>query len=151
MAKKGGKQAGRHLAKAKGLKEKSLSIISSASGLMGVFSSWTVCHNVCTAAIALLAVIGIAVTGMPLLFLQGVAVPFWTAAVILFAVLLFLKLRKMGCLSGRMLTLNAGLIVFGTPLQPLQQFSLVFRIAGGALVLAAIAMFISGRIRTRMK
>lgn len=139
------------LAKAKGLKAKSLSIISSASGLMGVFSSWTVCHNVCTAAIALLAIIGITVTGMPLLFLQSVAVPFWTAAVILFAVLLFLKLRKMGCLSGRMLTLNAGLIVFGTPLQSLQQFSLLFRIAGGALVLAAIVMFISGRIRIRMK
>jgi len=70
------------LAKAKGLKERFLSIISSASGLMGVFSSWTVCHNVCTAAIALLAVIGITVTGMPLLFLQGVAVPLWTVAVI---------------------------------------------------------------------
>ncbi len=132
-----------------GLKEKLLSFASSLSGLMGVFSSWTVCHNVCTAAIALLAIIGITVTGMPLLFLQGVAVPFWTAAVILFAVLLFLKLRKMGCLSGRMLTLNAGLIVFGTPLQPLQQFSLLFRIAGGALILAAAVMLIRSRLRKK--
>lgn len=137
------------LAKAAGLKEKILSLTSSLSGLMGVFSSWTVCHNVCTAAIALLAIIGITVTGMPLLFLQGVAVPFWTAAVILFAVLLFLKLRKMGCLSGRMLALNAGLIVFGMPLQPLQQFSLLFRIAGGALILAAAVMLIRSRLRKK--
>src|SRR3989338_7509584 len=133
--------------KSTGVKEKILSATSSASGLMGVFSSWTVCHNVCTAAIALLAIIGITVTGMPLLFLQSVAVPFWSAAVILFAVLLFLKLRKMGCLSGRMLALNAGLIVFGTPLQSLQQFSLLFRVAGGALILAAAIMFISSKVK----
>ena len=82
----------------KGLKENIVSAISGFSGLMGVFSSWTVCHNVCTAAIALLAIIGITVTGMPLLFLQSVAVPFWTAAVILLIVLLILKWRKMGCL-----------------------------------------------------
>ncbi len=131
--------------KATGLKEKILSLTSSFSGLMGVFSSWTVCHNVCIALIALLAIIGITVVGMPLLFLQKVAVPFWTVAVILFAVLLALKMRKMGCLSGKALTLNAGLIVFGMPLQSLQQFSLLFRVAGGAIILAAVAMFISGR------
>ncbi len=146
MKKKSGKQA-----KSTGLKEKILSFGSGISGLMGVFSSWTVCHSVCTAAIALLAIIGITVTGMPLLFLQSVAVPFWTAAVILFAVLLFLKLRKMGCLSGKMLTLNAGLIVFATPLQPLQQFSLLFRVAGSVLILAAVVMFVRSRIRVRVK
>lgn len=144
MKKKAGKPA-----KATGIKEKSVSIISSASGFMGVFGSWTVCHNVCTAAIAILAVIGVTVTGMPLLFLQSVAVPLWTAAVILFAMLLFLKLRKMGCLSGRMLTLNAGLVVFGTPLQPLQQFSLLFRIAGSVLIVTAIVMFVSSRVRIK--
>ncbi len=140
----------RRLGKATGLKEKILSLGSSVSGLMGVFSSYAVCHTVCTAAIALLAIIGIIVTGMPLLFLQSVAVPFWTAAVILFAVLLFLKLRKMGCLSGNMLTLNAGLIVFATPLQPLQQFSLLFRVAGSALILAAAVMLIGSRIKVRV-
>ncbi|MBI2580451.1 hypothetical protein HYV85_01450 [Candidatus Woesearchaeota archaeon] len=124
------------------MKEKILSATSSASGLMGVFSSWTVCHNVCTAAIALLAIIGITVVGMPLLFLQKVAVPFWTAAVIIFAVLLFLKLRKMGCLSGKALTLNAGLIVAGTPFQAAQQFSKLLWIVGGVLTLTAILLFL---------
>lgn len=145
MKKKSGKQP-----KSTGLKEKILSLGSSVSGLMGVFSSWSVCHTVCTAAIALLALVGITVTGMPLLFLQSLAVPFWTAAVILFAVLLFLKLRKMGCLSGRMLTLNAGLIVFATPLQSLQQFSLLFRLAGGALIVAAVVMLVGSRIKVRV-
>lgn len=118
---------------------------SGLGGLMGVFSSWAVCHNVCTAAIALLAIIGITVTGMPLLFLQSVAVPLWTAAVIILAVLLLLKWRKIGCLSGRALLLNSGLIVFATPLQQLQDFSLAFRAAGAAMALAAAFMLIKGR------
>ena len=130
----------------RGLKEKILSATSSASGLMGVFSSWTVCHNVCTAAIALLAIIGITVTGMPLLFLQSVAVPFWVAAVALFAILLLLKVRKMGCLSGKMLLLNAGLITAGIPFQAARQFSKVFWLAGGALVLAALLMIFRDRL-----
>lgn len=132
--------------KKKGIKEKALSAASGLSGLMGIFSSWTVCHNVCTAAIALLAVIGVVVTGMPLLFLQKVAVPFWTAAVIIFSVLLFLKLRKMGCLSGKMLALNAGLIVMGTPFAGLQRFSAVFYVVGGAITMTAVVMLVRAKL-----
>ncbi|MBI2549835.1 hypothetical protein HYV83_01485 [Candidatus Woesearchaeota archaeon] len=131
----------------KGLKENIASTISGFSGLMGVFSSWTVCHNVCTAAIALLAIIGITVTGMPLLFLQSVAVPFWTAAVILLIVLLILKWRKMGCLSGKMLLLNAGLVVMGTPFGT--QFRQLFWLVGGALVFAAAFSFVKGKVGRR--
>ncbi len=134
---------------ATGMKERIMSATSSASGLMGVFSSWTVCHNVCTAAIALLAIIGITVVGMPLLFLQKVAVPFWTVAVILFAVLLALKMRKMGCLSGKALTLNAGLIVAGTPFQSVKQFSYLFWVAGGIMVLTAAILLIRDRLRRK--
>ncbi|HIG98634.1 TPA: hypothetical protein HA231_04390 [Candidatus Woesearchaeota archaeon] len=130
-----------------GLREKALSAASGLSGLMGVFSSWTVCHNVCTAAIALLAIIGITVAGMPLLFLQSVAVPFWTAAVLIFAVLVALKLKGMGCLSGNALMLNGGLILFGMPLQSLQGFILLFRLAGSVLILAAVARYVSSRFR----
>ncbi|MBI2141288.1 hypothetical protein HYU16_02585 [Candidatus Woesearchaeota archaeon] len=136
---------------ATGLKEKILSATSSASGLMGIFSSWTVCHNVCTAAIALLALIGVTVVGMPLLFLQKVAVPFWTAAVILFGILLLLKLRKMGCLSGKALMLNAGLIVAGTPFQAAQQFNLIFWTAGGALVALSVILLIKDKIAVKTK
>src|SRR3989338_2126341 len=130
-----------------GLREKALSAASGLSGLMGVFSSWTVCHNVCTAAIALLAIIGITVAGMPLLFLQSVAVPFWTAAVLIFAVLVALKLKGMVCLSGNALMLNGGLILFGMPLQSLQGFILLFRLAGSVLILAAVARYVSSRFR----
>lgn len=131
----------------KGLKENIASAISGFSGLMGVFSSWAVCHNVCTAAIALLAIIGITVTGMPLLFLQSVAVPFWTAAVILLIALLVLKWRKMGCLSGKMLLLNSGLVVMGTPFGT--QFRQLFWLVGGALVLAAAFSFVKGKVGRR--
>ncbi len=138
MAKKSSESA-----KASDLKEKILSAGSGISGLMGVFSSWTVCHNVCTAAIAILALIGITVTGMPLLFLQSVAVPFWTAAVLILAVLLLLKWRKMGCFSGKMLLLNAGLVVMGTPFAA--SFRWLFWMVGGALALAALFLFVRKR------
>lgn len=140
MAKKPGKKA-----KAAS-KEKLLSLGSGLSGIMGVFSSWAVCHNVCMAAIALLAVLGVTVTGMPLLFLQDVAVPLWTLAVVIFAILLFLKVRKMGCLPGKALLLNAGLIVAGTPFKsamPPQAFWIV----GGSLVLAAAFLFAKDKLR----
>lgn len=146
-----GKAAAKPAPAATGLKERIMSATSSASGLMGVFSSWTVCHNVCTATIALLAIIGITVVGMPFLFLQKVAVPLWTAAVILFAVLLVLKMRKMGCLSGKALTLNAGLIVAGTPFQAAQHFSLVFWATGGALVALSVILLIKDKLARKTK
>ncbi|MBI2145031.1 hypothetical protein HYU18_01775 [Candidatus Woesearchaeota archaeon] len=129
------------------LRERLLSVGSGASGLMGIFSSWAVCHNVCTAAIAFLAVMGVTVTGMPLLFLQSVAVPLWTAAVALLVVLLILKIRKMGCLSTNALMLNGGIIIFGMPLQALQDFILFFRLAGGAVILVAAARLLKTRLK----
>lgn len=132
-----------------GLKEKFLSVISSLGSVMGVFSSWTVCHNVCTAAIALLAVIGITVTGMPLLFLQSVALPFWLAGLGLFFVLLSLKILRMGCLSSKALIFNGGLLLFATPIASLQKFSVIFRVVGGVIVLFAVIAYIDGRIRKK--
>ena len=133
------------------MRDRAMSGLSGFSGLMGVFSSWTVCHNVCTAAIALLAIIGITVVGMPLLFLQKVAVPFWTAAVLLLGVLLVLKAKKMGCISGNALMLNAGLIVVGTPFQAAKQFSYALWSIGGALVVVSLISMLKGRTKVKNK
>jgi len=49
---------------------KKLGILGGASGGLGVLGLHSVCHVACEGLIVALAVLGIAVTGMPLLFLQ---------------------------------------------------------------------------------
>ena len=62
------------------IKEKVMGATGSVSGVASVFGSWQVCHNICLGLIAVLAVLGVTVTGMPLLFLTKWAIPLWTIA-----------------------------------------------------------------------
>jgi len=61
----------------KSIKEKIIGATGSASGLTSVLGSWQICHNLCLGIIALLGVIGISLTWMPLMFLTkiGIATP----------------------------------------------------------------------------
>ena len=72
------------------LKEKLTSLISSFSGGFGIISAHNVCHNICLGLIAVLTLFGIAVTGMPLGFLQDYNLLFWNMAAVFLLVSLSL-------------------------------------------------------------
>ncbi len=125
--------------------EKAGSISSTISGTMGFLGGYQVCHNVCLGIVALLSLIGITVVGMPLLFLQKVAIPFWTAAVILLGITLFFYFKKK-CISKNLLLFNSGIIIVGVPFSSLKDFSVLFWTVGGLVILISIFVFIKDRI-----
>ncbi|HLD43650.1 MAG TPA: hypothetical protein VJB08_06740 [Candidatus Nanoarchaeia archaeon] len=129
----------------KDLKEKIVGATGTVSGAASILGSWQVCHSVCLGIIALLGMIGITVVGMPLLFLTKVAVPLWTAAVILLALAFWMYYTRK-CISRNLLLVNSGLLIAGIPFQALQRFSLYFWIFGGALAAAGIFLLIKRRI-----
>ena len=132
----------------KNLKERLVGATGSVSGAASILGSWQVCHNVCLGIIALLAVIGITLTGMPLEFLTKVAVPMWTIAFLLLLITAWLYVKKK-CISSRLIMFNAGLIIAGVPFGPVQKFSLIFWITGGGLALIGAALFAKDKIKKR--
>lgn len=132
----------------KNIKEKIVGRLGSVSGVTSVLGSWQVCHNVCLGIIALLAIIGITIVGMPLAFLTKVAVPFWTAAFVLLLVTIGFYVKKK-CISKNLIMFNSGLIIMGVPFQPVQKFSLFFWIIGGIFVVSSIAIFIKKKVHER--
>jgi hypothetical protein len=132
----------------KRIKERIVGITGSASGATSVLGSWQICHNVCLGIVAFLGVIGITVTGMPLMFLTKVAVPFWITAFVLLLVTIGLYVKKK-CISKNLIMFNSGLIVAGIPFQPLQDFRILFWSLGGVLAIAAIGLFVKGKIRKK--
>ena len=127
------------------IKEKLLGATGSVSGSLSFLGSYQVCHNACLALVAFLTFLGFAVAGMPLLFLTKVAVPFWTAAFLLFVLTVFLKYKKMMHISDKVILLNSGLIIAGIPFQQVQQFNYIFWIIGGVLVISCIGWYFYDR------
>ena len=125
--------------------EKTATLSSSLSGALSFLGGYQVCHNVCSGIIALLSLIGITIVGMPLLFLTKVAIPFWTAAVLLFAITLALYFKKK-CISKNLLMLNSGIIIAGIPFKAVQDYLAIFWIIGGTLVVLSILIFIKKRL-----
>lgn len=120
-------------------KMKLMKIASSASGMASILGSYQICHNLCMTAVTALALIGITIIGMPLLFLQSIATPFWIIAAVMLAVMIVLKATKLGCISGNALLFNTGIIITGTPF--LQQYNKIIWTIGGILVLISIIIF----------
>src|SRR3989344_2413743 len=124
----------------KSLKTRLVELSGSASGAASVLGSWQVCHNVCLGLIALLAIFGITLVGMPLLFLTKIALPIWIIAVLLLEVTIVLHVKKK-CVSRKQIMFNAGLIVAGVPFQP-QGTSPLFWTLGGVLIASSILLFL---------
>lgn len=125
-----------------GIKERFLVSGGAFSGILSFLGSYQVCHNICMGIIAILAGLGIVLKGMPLLFLQKVALPFWIAAVLMLLILTLLKLQNRMCISKNNLLLNSGLIIAGIPFRAVQNYSLYFWIIGGIIVLISAARFV---------
>ncbi len=128
--------------------EKAAGVTGSLSGAASILGSWQVCHNVCLGLIALLSVIGITLTGMPLLFLTKIAVPLWIVAVALLGVVAYFYFKR-HCISKSLLLLNSGLIIAGVPFKAVQQYQYTFWVIGGGVALGGIALYVSGRVRKK--
>ena len=129
----------------KNIKEKIIGATGSVSGVTSILGSWQVCHNICLGIVALLGILGITVIGMPLLFLTKLAVPFWSAAVVLLAITFVFFIKKK-CISKNLIILNSGLIIMGIPFQELQLFSPIFWVVGGLLVITSIFLFVKDKM-----
>lgn len=123
------------------IREKILGLFGSISGSLSFLGGYQVCHNACTALAGFLTFLGFAVAGMPLLFLTKVAVPFWTAALLILMAALALKYKKIVHAPNKVIMLNSGLIIAGTPFQQVQQFNYVFWVIGGTLVAFSIGWY----------
>ena len=128
----------------KNTKEKILQTSGSISGATSILGSWQVCHNICLGIIAVLAAIGITVTGMPLLFLTKVAIPFWIAALTLLFIITIIYFKKK-CISNKLIMFNSGLIIAGIPFS--QKFSKLFLVVGSIIAVLGLILFVKERRR----
>ena len=120
------------------MKEKLLNCCSSASGGLSVLGGYNVCHGLCMGVATLLSVIGITVSGMPLLFLTRIAVPFWIVAVLMLGSMFVLWKYKGMNFSRKVMLANTGLIIAGTPFLAVNAFQMYFWFIGGILVIGSI-------------
>lgn len=128
----------------KGMEEKISGVASTSSGFLSFLGGYNVCHNICLALLAGLALIGISVEGMPLEFLQDYAIPLWLIAVAMLGVTMYLY-QKHKCVSKNLLGANTGLIIAATPFRELEFMQLALWIVGFGLLGAAIINYISDK------
>jgi hypothetical protein len=128
------------------LKERALSLTGSVSGAASVLGSWQICHNVCLGVIAVLGVLGVTLTGMPLLFLTKIAVPMWIVAASLLIIAGVLYVKKK-CISRSALLVNTGLITAGFPF--FTQFQIIYWITGASITVTGITVFFIDRTQRR--
>lgn len=127
------------------IKEKVIGVIGSLSGITSILGSYQLCHNICIGLIALLSVIGITVSGMPLFFFTKIAKPFWIAAVILLLISGVIYLKKK-CISRNLLIMNTGLIIAGIPFEPFQSYSWLLWSIGGIFLSLSIGLMIHAKL-----
>ena len=132
------------------LKEKLVGRFGSVPGAAAILGSYQICHTVCVWIISLLAIIGITVVGMPLLFFQKIAVPMWTFATLLFLISLYFYAAKK-CISGRLILFNFGIIAAGVPFASVQDYTTYFWIAGGAIVFVSIILYTRDKLNSKKK
>ncbi len=127
------------------LKEKIVGTTGVISSFASVLGSYQLCHSLCLSAITLLGLIGITVTGMPLLFLTKVAIPFWIAGFLLLVLMLLLAQFNILHFSKKLMLANIGLLIAGIPFERLAQFQKFFWITGATIVVVSIAWAFSGK------
>ena len=130
-------------------KEKKVGLLGSISGATSVLGSWQVCHNICLGIIAVLGVLGIAVTGMPLLFLTKIAVPAWIVAASLLLITFILYYRKK-CFSKNLLLFNSGLVTAGIPFPTFTAFQPALWAIGGLLSALGIILYLKERLKKKI-
>jgi len=121
---------------------------STASGFLSFLGGYNVCHNICLALLAGMALIGISVEGMPLAFLQDYVIPLWLLAVTMLGVTGYLY-SKHKCVSKNLLAANTGLIIAATPFKELESMQIALWIIGFGLVGVAIINYVSEKFEKK--
>lgn len=129
-------------------KEKGLAAASGVSGSLSFLGGWQICHNLCLGIIALLGFFGIAVQGMPLLFLTQYSIYFWSAAAIFLIPTLIMRFSKNCCMPKNLVLFNIGIVIFSIPF--LQELSLVFWTIGGLFIILSAISFLKNRGREKI-
>ncbi len=130
--------------------EKIAGYTGSVSGATSILGSYQLCHNICLGVVALLSVIGITLTGLPLMFLEKISIPVWTLAVILLGVTGTMLLKKT-CMSRKLFMANTGIVIAGIPFKALQVYVALFWIIGGLLVAGSITWAVSDKLNKGRK
>lgn len=130
-------------------KDKYFSYLSSLSGVSGAFSSYQVCHSICLGIIALLSLIGITLTGFPLLFLLKIALPLWSIALVLFGVSIILYIKHKDCMPKNLLIFNFGAIIVGIPFENLAFLRAYFFIIGFSIIIFSLYLIIKKRFEVK--
>lgn len=120
-----------------GLGARTAQAASGASGFLSFLGGYNVCHSVCMALVAGLALIGISVQGLPLAFLVPYAIPLWLIGLGMFGIASWFYLTRK-CISRNMMAANAGLLIAGASfreLEPIQPalWAIGFGLAGIAV------------------
>ncbi len=95
--------------------------------------------------------IGIAVVGMPLLFLTQYAVYFWSIAVLLLMPTLVIYWKNRRCMSNKLILFNMGIVIVSVPFAQLQAYQIAFWVVGGILIAGSVWMFTRHRFQRNNK
>ncbi|MEK6933159.1 MAG: hypothetical protein AABW56_05210 [Nanoarchaeota archaeon] len=129
-------------------KEKYLNYFSSFTGASGVFSSYQVCHSICLGVIALLSLIGITLIGFPFLFLQKLALPLWSIALVLFSISIIIYLKHKH-ISKNLLIFNLGAIIVGIPFESLAFLRNYFLVIGFSIIIFSLYLIIKKKLEIK--
>ena len=97
----------------------------------------------------MLSLVGISLTGMPLLFLQKLALPLWTVGLALFGIALLLYIRHKDCMPKNLLIFNSGALITGIPFDSLASFRKYFLVIGFGIITVSIYLIIKKKIGGR--
>ncbi len=123
-----------------------IALLGNSSGVLGVAGAHGVCHTLCMTAIGALSLVGITLSGMPLMFLQGYAVYFWSLAFASLALSGYIHFGRGNGAPSDLMIANAGFVIAGIPFGEARPFSGALLAIGGFFVILAIALFLKGKI-----
>ena len=132
----------------KSIREKVPAVSSISSALASFAGSYTICHNICLALIAGLAIIGVTVVGMPLEFLQAWTIPLWGLGIAMFGMASYFYFQKK-CISKHLMRTNAGVLIAAVPFSFIEPVQIVFWVVGFGIVGFAIIGYFKARNERR--
>lgn len=118
---------------------------SAASAGGSIAGIHNVCHSICMLAVSVLSVVGITIASDALMWLQGLALPFWTFGVAMLAATLLMRMRMGPCISLKLIVANTGLLIVGVPFVQLQALAPLFWATGAGVTAYALLWYFNER------
>ncbi len=122
-----------------------------ASGTLGSIGSLpNACHSLCMSVVSLLAVFGITLNILPLMFIQTYRFYFWLAALVLTALAFYFYQKKQIKLprDRNFIILNTGLLTFSLPFYFLADYMDFFRFVGVIIaIFGLLSFFLAKKMR----